>query len=244
MSWLIRHAGVQPALLVSKWDLIGDPQSLQPILDAYRQVMPVFIAGKGLDHDEVLNYLKGKIAVLTGQSGVGKSSLINGLIQRKKLARTSAQPGKTQTINFYNVFAANDPDSTARIINMVTGNLQNVSKIIILNSRSDRLFRSEQLLDAIKDLEFCNVLLTGEIPEKVEAYALKIGIPKDKVISLGEPLTEVIYKKVLELTKGEAHVLGIGNIAGRIKYGAQIVAHFKHKMIALNKVKKQGAERG
>lgn len=38
-----------------------------------------------------------------GKSNVGKSSLINGLMNRKALARTSAQPGKTQTINFYNV---------------------------------------------------------------------------------------------------------------------------------------------
>ena len=38
-----------------------------------------------------------------GKSNVGKSSLINGLINRKSLARTSSQPGKTQTINFYNV---------------------------------------------------------------------------------------------------------------------------------------------
>ena len=34
---------------------------------------------------------------------MGKSSLINGLMNRKSLARTSAQPGKTQTINFYNI---------------------------------------------------------------------------------------------------------------------------------------------
>lgn len=38
-----------------------------------------------------------------GKSNVGKSSLINALIKRKTFARTSAQPGKTQTINFYNV---------------------------------------------------------------------------------------------------------------------------------------------
>ncbi len=38
-----------------------------------------------------------------GKSNVGKSSLINVLMNRKSLARTSAQPGKTQTINFYNV---------------------------------------------------------------------------------------------------------------------------------------------
>lgn len=38
-----------------------------------------------------------------GRSNVGKSSLINGLINRKSYARTSSQPGKTQTINFYNI---------------------------------------------------------------------------------------------------------------------------------------------
>ena len=38
-----------------------------------------------------------------GKSNVGKSSLINGLLNRKALARTSAAPGKTQTINYYNV---------------------------------------------------------------------------------------------------------------------------------------------
>lgn len=38
-----------------------------------------------------------------GKSNVGKSSLINGLLNRKSLAHTSASPGKTQTINFYNI---------------------------------------------------------------------------------------------------------------------------------------------
>ena len=38
-----------------------------------------------------------------GKSNVGKSSLINALMNRKSYARTSSQPGKTQTINFYNI---------------------------------------------------------------------------------------------------------------------------------------------
>ncbi len=46
------------------------------------------------DHPEV---------AFAGKSNVGKSSLINALMNRKSLARTSAQPGKTQTINYYNV---------------------------------------------------------------------------------------------------------------------------------------------
>ncbi|MGO3534967.1 MAG: ribosome biogenesis GTP-binding protein YihA/YsxC [Leuconostoc mesenteroides] len=40
---------------------------------------------------------------LVGRSNVGKSSLTNTLIQRKNFARTSSQPGKTQTLNFYDV---------------------------------------------------------------------------------------------------------------------------------------------
>ncbi|RAL26689.1 ribosome biogenesis GTP-binding protein YihA/YsxC [Thermoflavimicrobium daqui] len=48
--------------------------------------------------DEVLPEI-----ALAGRSNVGKSSLINCLIERKNLARTSSKPGKTQTINFYRI---------------------------------------------------------------------------------------------------------------------------------------------
>ncbi len=41
--------------------------------------------------------------MLVGRSNVGKSSFINTIINRKNFARTSSRPGKTQTINFYNV---------------------------------------------------------------------------------------------------------------------------------------------
>lgn len=41
--------------------------------------------------------------VLVGKSNVGKSSFINTMINRRKLARTSSEPGKTRQINFYNI---------------------------------------------------------------------------------------------------------------------------------------------
>ena len=50
-------------------------------------------------------YPKGDISeiVLVGKSNVGKSSFINTMINRKNLARTSSEPGKTRQINFYNM---------------------------------------------------------------------------------------------------------------------------------------------
>ena len=41
--------------------------------------------------------------VLVGKSNVGKSSFINTMVNRKSLARTSSEPGKTRQINFYNI---------------------------------------------------------------------------------------------------------------------------------------------
>ena len=46
----------------------------------------------------------GKVEIaFAGKSNVGKSTLINAMLGRKALARTSSQPGKTRTINFYDV---------------------------------------------------------------------------------------------------------------------------------------------
>jgi len=138
-------------------------------------------------------------------------------------------------INFYNVFAANDPQSTEQIAHMLTDRYKQAEVIIILNSRADRFFRSQQLIETVKHLRFNYLFLTGEICDKVESYALHHGIKKDQLVRLGDPLPEVIYNKVLAQTVEESHVIGIGNIAGEVKYGAQIVAHFRHKMQALKK---------
>lgn len=79
-----------------------------------------------------------------GKSNVGKSSLINGLMNRKALARTSAQPGKTQTINFYNIneqlyfvdlpgygYAKVSPEMVKKWGKMIDGYLEN-SKVLRL----------------------------------------------------------------------------------------------------------------
>lgn len=134
-----------------------------------------------------------------------------------------------KTIFFYNVFAANDPESSKQIWHMITDKLQKAEKMLILNSRADRYFRSIQLADICAQIEFDYLFLTGERTEKLLSYTHSIGLPKEKVIRLGEIPAEQVYNKIHEITKKEAHVVGIGNIAGKNHYGNQIVEYFNKK---------------
>ncbi len=133
-----------------------------------------------------------------------------------------------KTLMFYNVFAANDPASTEFLYHRITDIIEEGQKFIILNSRSDRFFRTDQLLEVCSKVNFDYLLLTGESPQKAYDHAIDLGLDKKKVIKVGQPLVHTIYEKIVSLTTKEAHIVGIGNIAGEVKYGAQIVAHFKH----------------
>lgn len=64
--------------------------------------------------------------VLVGKSNVGKSSFINTTVNRKKLARTSSEPGKTRLINFYKVSIKQDAIYKAEDCNTVSQNSSNI----------------------------------------------------------------------------------------------------------------------
>ncbi|HOD55252.1 MAG TPA: poly-gamma-glutamate synthase PgsB, partial [Candidatus Cloacimonadota bacterium] len=110
-------------------------------------------------------------------------------------------------IVFYNVFAANDPSSTEFIYKLVTDKLDHEAcKMVVLNSRADRYFRSQQLVDICHNINYDYLLLTGEIPEKVYQYALSQNLPKEKVLAIGEIPPVELFKKILSLTGKESHI--------------------------------------
>lgn len=146
-----------------------------------------------------------------------------GALKKYKVAE------KGKELHFYNVFAANDPASSEQIMRMVANDInKDAQVIIILNSRSDRYYRSIQLLEIFEHFkDYSYVFLTGERTEPLFATSQNMKLPH--IVRLGEPEPAVIYDKAFELTKKESHIIGIGNIAGERKYGAQIVKYFRDK---------------
>jgi poly-gamma-glutamate synthase PgsB/CapB len=130
---------------------------------------------------------------------------------------------------FYNVFAANDPSSSLSIWKMIIQPLEKQQRMIILNTRADRYDRSKQLIETFREEEYDYFVLTGEKTEALKQYALDGKIPKGKLIVLGEIDPSLVYDRVLSLTIYEAHIVGIGNIAGTRKYGAHLVNYFRKK---------------
>lgn len=78
--WLIRNANIEPVLIVTKLDLIEDSSTIYADLNQYeKDGMRVIRIARGKPIIGLEETIKDKISVLTGQSGVGKSSLLNRL---------------------------------------------------------------------------------------------------------------------------------------------------------------------
>lgn len=75
--WLIKQAHIEPVLVVTKYDLLENTSKMDDLLKRYEPFMRVIKTGKTLSTSDLEDALKNKVSVLTGQSGVGKSSLIN-----------------------------------------------------------------------------------------------------------------------------------------------------------------------
>ncbi|WP_300410876.1 ribosome biogenesis GTP-binding protein YihA/YsxC [Lagierella sp.] len=116
---------------------------------------------------------------LAGRSNVGKSSFINAFLNRKNLARTSSKPGKTRTVNFYNVnesfrlvdlpgygYAAvskSEKDNWATIIETYLNNRQNLYEtVLIVDIRHDPSAQDVQMYNWIKEIGFTGFVIAGK----------------------------------------------------------------------------------
>lgn len=142
-----------------------------------------------------------------GKSNVGKSSLINSLMNRKSYARTSSQPGKTQTINFYNIndcmylvdlpgygYANASPAVKAKWGNMIEKYLRksaNLKQVFLLvDIRHDPSENDKMMYDWIVDNGFRPVIIAtkldklkrSQVAKHVKAVRMGLGLREDDIL--------------------------------------------------------------
>lgn len=142
-----------------------------------------------------------------GKSNVGKSSLINSLMNRKSYARTSSQPGKTQTINFYNIndcmylvdlpgygYANASPAVKAKWGKMIEKYLRksaNLKQVFLLvDIRHDPSENDKMMYNWIVDNGFRPVIIAtkldklkrSQVAKHVKAVRTGLGLREDDII--------------------------------------------------------------
>lgn len=142
-----------------------------------------------------------------GKSNVGKSSLINGLMNRKSLARTSSEPGKTQTINYYNIndelyfvdlpgygYAKVSKETSAKWGKMIERYLNRSKTLrtvfLLIDIRHDPSANDKQMYDWVCSNGFKPVIIAtkldkinrSQIQKQVKAVRTGLGADKDTVI--------------------------------------------------------------
>ncbi len=142
-----------------------------------------------------------------GKSNVGKSSLINSLMNRKSYARTSSQPGKTQTINFYNIndamylvdlpgygYANASPAVKAKWGKMIEKYLRqsaNLKQVFLLvDIRHDPSENDKMMYNWIVDNGFRPVIIAtkldkikrSQIAKHVKAVRTGLGLKEDDIL--------------------------------------------------------------
>jgi GTP-binding protein len=142
-----------------------------------------------------------------GKSNVGKSSLINALMNRKSLARTSAQPGKTQTINFYNInevmylvdlpgygyakVSETEKQKWGKMIERYLHTSKNLKAVFLLiDMRHDPSANDRQMYDWIQSNGFEPIIIAtkldklkrSEIQKKIKAIRSGLSMKPDSIL--------------------------------------------------------------
>ena len=111
-----------------------------------------------------------------GRSNVGKSSMINAMLNRKSLAKTSSTPGKTRTINFYRVnddlrlvdlpgygyakVSKKEKGSWSSIINTYLNHRENLIEVILLvDARHEPTDQDKQMFEAIRQIGYSGIVI-------------------------------------------------------------------------------------
>lgn len=175
-----------------------------------------------------------------GKSNVGKSSLINGIMNRKSLARTSSQPGKTQTINFYNVnevfylvdlpgygYAKANQEVKAQWGKMIERYLHSSKQLkavfLLIDIRHDPSANDKQMYQWMRHYGFDPIIIAtkldkinrSQIQKQLKAIRVGLEAQKDTIIipysSLSKQGREEIYDLLDSILSEDGGIIACGD---------------------------------
>ncbi len=130
-------------------------------------------------------------------------------------------------IRLINALAANDPDSSKKIAEMVFNKYAGQGTLILLvNLRADRQDRSRQLGEIANQFGAEYIVITGKVALPFIKMALKAGVKETDLINLEETPPPTVYEKIFSLVEKVGVVLAIGNMVG---YGQELINYFAQK---------------
>ena len=146
-------------------------------------------------------------------------------VLKKSTIRTEDHP-----VHFYNALAANDPESSIMLWDLIQ-NLEGQYKqyMVLINARNDRKERSEQLTAAAAELQFDRLILTGENVQLVKSMALDQGIPEAKIIAIGQGSPAYQVNQIKPSIQGESVIVAFGNMGAG---GAELNKYFETQKTA------------
>ena len=164
-----------------------------------------------------------------GKSNVGKSSLINALVNRKSFARTSSEPGKTQTINFYNVnnelylvdlpgygYAKTSMDTREKWGKMIEKYLHTSKMLkavfLLVDIRHEPSQNDVNMFDWIKYQGFTPVVIAtkadklkrSQLPRQIKLVRETLGMEQDEVLIPFSAETKQGKEEIWKIIEGES----------------------------------------
>lgn len=164
-----------------------------------------------------------------GKSNVGKSSLINALVNRKSFARTSSEPGKTQTINFYNVnnelylvdlpgygYAKTSMETREKWGKMIEKYLHTSKMLkavfLLVDIRHEPSQNDVNMFDWIKYQGFTPVVIAtkadklkrSQLPRQIKLVRETLGMEQDEVLIPFSAETKQGKEEIWKIIEGES----------------------------------------
>ncbi len=143
----------------------------------------------------------------------------SGILKRYDLVIASKR------VTLYNALAANDPDSTFYIYERIQKSEDNF--YLLMNCRADRIDRSVKMAYMVSNkIKAKQYFVTGGETKIFCRTAIKHGVPKQKIVDLGNKKVDFVFDRITETVMDDCTILAIGNIVG---YGEALIDFFVKK---------------